>query len=353
MIFENDLLLEVYNPDDAVLAPRTAAFAADLAVSTPAAAAVSAPLVGALRDAVTVSLVGKSLPYPKGLTSNTYMKENIGGMDCYVLRAEHSESIPTLIMFYGGGFCLNTLFAHKAFMANVAALTPCNIILPAYPLAPETKAPEIMMRSSHFLQTLLNDPVSLGFSEQIILMGWSSGGHMALTLAMNLQKEAPSLFSKIAQLILLSSWMDLSLSVARKGPYQAQQNSDTIAVGADVLEIMAYWYLPVGCKGNEAEYCPALWSADELKMLPFITVIVGSCDVLLGDSVFITDVLRRAGAAIQFIALQGQTHNYLVYDELSRDGVFVPELIGRVVEEQSVKEMAGRDGFGLTVKNFN
>lgn len=351
MIFYRNLLLEIYNPDSAILAPRTAVFAANLATLTPAA--VATPVIGDLRDAVAISQAGKSLPYPQGFTANNYNKENIGGMDCYVLRAQNSESVPTLIMFYGGGFCLNTVFAHQSFMANIAALTPCNIILPDYPLAPETKAPEIMRQASHFLQTVLDNSISLGFSTEIILMGWSSGAHMALTLALNLQKEVPLLASKISQLILLSSWIDLSLSVSRYGPYQTQQKCDTIAVGADMLEIMASWYLPIGYKGDEPEYCPALRSPAELKMLPFTTVIAGGCEVLLGDSVFIADALRRAGTQTQFIALEGQTHNYLVYDELSKDGVFVPELLGRIIEGKPIEAMVGTDGFGVTVRKFN
>lgn len=355
MILDADLLLETYNPGTSELAPRTAAFAATLADATPAAASstLSVPTVESLRAAVTVSLADKSLSYPEGLTSHSYTQENIGGMDCTVLRAKHSASVPTLVMFYGGGFCLNTLFAHKPFMAHITTFIACNIILPDYPLAPETKAPESMAKSSIFLQGLLDNPTTLGFSEQIILMGWSSGAHMALTLALNLQQQAPPLFHKISQILLLSSWMDLSLTVARKGPYQAQQNKDTIAVGADILEIITGWYLPLGYTIDEPEYCPALRSIDELKALPPTTVIAGSCEVLLGDSIFIADALRRARAPVQLVVLEGQTHNYLVYDELSKDGVFVPELIGRIVTGQPIKTMVGTDGFGLTVNAFN
>jgi acetyl esterase/lipase len=147
--------------------------------------------------------------------------------------------------------------------------------------------------------------------------------------------------------------MDLSLTVARKGPYQAQQNKDTIAVGTGILEIMAEWYLPLSYTIDELAYCPALRSIDELKALPLTTVIAGSCEVLLGDSIFIADALRRAGTPMQLVVLEGQTHNYLVYDELSKDGVFVPELIGRIVTRQPIKTMVGTDGFGLMVNAFN
>jgi acetyl esterase/lipase len=355
MLFETSTLLEVYNPSETRLAPRTAAFAAKLAETIPAAlsASVSTLTIDSLRESVAQSLAGKALTYPKGLTEDSYIKENIGDMDCYILRAAHPDKVPTLVMFYGGGFCLNTLSAHMSFMANIVISTPCNIILPDYPLAPESKASETLSRSTHFLKALLEEPTTLSLSNNIILMGWSSGAHIALTLALNFQKETPQLFRRISQLLLLSAWMDLSLQVTREGPYQPQQHLDTIAAGADLLEIMAQWYLPEGYEDDELTYCPALRPVDELKTLPPTSVIVGGCDVLLGDSVFIADKLKHAGTPAQFIALEGQTHNYLVFDELSRDGVFVPDLIGRIITGQSIEGIIGEDGFGLSINTFN
>lgn len=355
MLFEARSLLEIYHPTETRLAPHTAAFAARLAASMPASLSASASTltIDALRESVAQSLAGKALAYPKGLSSNSYFKENVGGMDCYILRAEHPDKVPTLVMFYGGGFCLNTLSAHMSFMANITTSTPCNIVLPDYPLAPESKAPQTSSLLTDFLKILLDDPRTLRLSNNTILMGWSSGAHMALTLTLHFQKEAPHLFHRISQLLLLSAWMDLSLQVTKEGPYQTQQHQDTIAAGPDLLRIMAQWYLPEGYKDDELTYCPALRPVNELKALPPTSVIVGGCDVLLGDSVFIADRLRHAGTPAQLIALEGQTHNYLVFDELSRDGVFVPELIGRIMTGQPIKGMIGEDGFGLNINTFN
>lgn len=350
MLFEDKRLLDIYHPETPKLAPHNKAFALDLASQI--SAKTEAQTIETLRESVATFLDGKALAYPDNINPQSYTQESIGNMPCCLLRAKDSTMVPTIVMFYGGGFCLNTLEAHKAFMANVAALTPCNIILPDYPLAPETKAPESFAISNHFLQTLLTQLKDINLSDNIILMGWSSGGHMALSLALQLQKEIPSLFKKMTKLILLSSWMDLSLNVARTGPYQLQQKSDTIAAGPDLLEAMAQWYLPEGYNGSEPQYCPVLQTKEMLKTLPPVTVIAGGCEVLLGDSVFLTDKLREAGAAVQFIALEGQTHNYLVLDTLSRDGAFVPALLGRIIADKPFANMFGQDGLGLTVRAY-
>ncbi len=346
-------LLEIFNPSTSapMLGKHTANFAASLA--SDAVIPANLPTIAELRESVAKSLNGKELPYPKNMTPKSYSVEIIGGMRCYILRSKNPQSVPTLVMFYGGGFCLNTMFAHKAFMANVAATMSCNIILPDYPLAPETKAPNVIAQAEVFLKEFLTDPIVFSTSENISLMGWSSGSNLALTLSMNLQREVPNLFRKISQLILLSPWVDLSMRVSREGPYQSQQKTDTIAAGIDLLEVMANCYLPDDCKGDEPEFCPVYRTTKEMHGLPSITVVVGGSEVLLGDAVFLADKLKQAGVPVQFIALEGQTHNYMIFHQLSLDGVYVPALITHVVKGQSIDDMVGKDGLGLTVKKFN
>lgn len=346
-------LLNIYNPGQKViLGKHTAAFAASLAASNSEIPAKKLSIAD-LRKAVAASLEGQMLRYPSNLTATSFSENEIGGLRYYLFKHKNAAAVPTLLMFYGGGFCLNTMAAHKAFMANIAAKTECNIILPDYPLAPETKAPEIIAKVDKFVEALLSSAVSCGVSENFILMGWSSGANTALTAVLNLQKKIPRLFRKISQMILLSSWIDLSMQVLTKGPYQTQQNADTIAAGAEPLTQMSKWYLPVNAVGNEPQFCPAARAAAELRDLPLISVIAGSSEVLLGDSIFLVNALSNAGAPVQLIILEGQTHNYLVFNELSRDGVFVPELVAAIIENKHIDNMIGKDNLGLVVKRFN
>ena len=346
-------MIATFDPNFSVLklGKHTAEFAAS--VSKNAKKTIELPTILELRAAVATTLKDEELTYPYGMAAKSYSKEIIGGMDCYLLRTNDSESVPTLIMFYGGGFCLNTMNAHKAFMANVAAPMSCNIILPDCPLAPENKAPEIIAQSEAFLKEFLKNPTGLGVSKNIVLMGWSSGSNLALTLSLNLQRTAPQLFKKVSQLILLSPWMDLSMCVSREGPYQSQQNMDTIAAGPDLLEMMGKCYLPKGFKGHEPEFCPVARHPDEMRNLPPVTVIIGGCEILFGDGVFTVDTLKRAGVPVQLVVLEGQTHNCVVFHQLSLDGVYVPDLVAHVVRGKAIDDMVGQDGLGLIIRKFN
>ncbi len=350
-------LLGIYKPNsEPVIGKHTKNFAASLSATSAADVKASStePTIKQMRATVAESLEGKTLHYPTGITPESYSESTIGELSCYMLRHENAAEVPTVVMFYGGGFCLNTMKAHQAFMANVTDRVPCNIILPDCPLAPETKAPQIIAQVNAFIKALFSSPLTYGVSEDIILMGWSSGANLALTVALNLRRDEPSLFSNISQLILLSPWTDLSMRVLTKGPFQTQQNTDTIAAGVRPLTQMSKWYLPESATGVEPEFCPASREVAELTLLPRTTIIAGGSEVLLGDAVFVTDALQRAGAPVQLVVLQGQTHNYLVFDQLSKDGVFVPDVIESLVNDKLADDMVGKeDGLGLTVKSFN
>lgn len=330
-------LLKIYNPPSTPkVGKHTADFIAQLtsAASSSSKQSTSKLTVNELRASVAKSLEGQRMPYPTNISSKSYREAMVGDMRCYIYSGRNSGSAPSLVMFYGGGFCLNTLPAHQSFMANVTSHTNCNIVFPDYPLAPESKAPEVVAKCQQFLTALLKSTNIYDISNDIILLGWSSGSNQALTMALNLANKFPNLFDKISKLILLSPWVDLTMQVTRRGPYQEQQAADKLAAGPDILEQMAKWYLPEGCRGDEPEFCPAFRSKHELSQLPPTTIISGDCEVLLGDGVFLANKLNNADVKVQFIALEGQIHNYMVFNELNRDGIFIPKLIADIVSSK-------------------
>lgn len=329
-----DYLRTTFDPDayEPKLGNHAAAYAAEMAAAN--ASPPTALDIQELRQATAAFLEGKSLPYPSGMSVHSYQQTVIGGMTCYQMLHAKPESLPTLVMYFAGAFCLSSMTAVQAFMANVAARLPCNVVLPDFPLAPEVKAPGILARVDQFLQALLGSPIG----KNVVLLGWSSGGNLVLTSYLNVQKSAPALSKHIVQLIPISPWGDISMQVTHRGPYQKQQSMDTTSIGAEVIGAMARWYLPEGSIGNELAYCPALRDPAELKTMPPTTIMIGDCDGIFGDAVFTTYHLRQAGAPVQLMVLKGKVHNHVGLEVLSRDGVFAPELVARIIKKQSVAE---------------
>lgn len=314
------------------LGKHAAAYAAEIAAAK--ASPPSSLNIHELRETTTAFLEGKWMPYPSGLSADSYQKTVIGEMPCYQMLHATPESVPTLVMYFAGAFCLSSMRSVQAFMANIAIRLACNVVLPDLPLAPEIKAPELLAKVDQFLQALLRSPQG----KNVVLLGWSSGGNLVLTSYLNIQKSAPELRHHISHLIPLSPWIDLSMQVARFGPYQKQQRMDTTSIGAEAIFAMSRWYLPEECIGNEPAYCPAARDPQELKTLPSTTIMVGDCDGIFGDAIFITHHLKQAGAPVQLMVMKGKTHNHVGFEVLSRDGVYVPELIARVIKKQSIAE---------------
>lgn len=345
-------LLNTYNLGETViLGKNTQAFSEQLHKSSTKNKTPSLFDIFQMREQVSAALKTGMIPYPDHISEKSYQEMQIGLLTCQVLRCANHKNAPTLVMFFGGGFCLNTLIAHKSFMAHVAEKISCNIIFPLCPLAPEFKAPEIIAAADDFMLALTSNLEYLEFSNNICLLGWSSGGNLALTAALNLQKNSPKNFKKISKIIALSSWMDLTMRTLHECPYQKQQAGDTIAAGDVPLTAMSKHYIPDD--SSPENYSPSYRPNEELKNLPPVFLIAGSSEVILGDTILMTHVLRHAGTPATLIVVEGQTHNYLVFDQLSKDGVFVPDVIANIIEGKDVENMRGDDNLSLQIQCFN
>jgi acetyl esterase/lipase len=195
--------------------------------------------------------------------------------------------------------------------------------------------------------------VGLFLSNNIYLMGWSSSCTMILTLTLNLlAKNCTLIQNKIKSLFAFSPWVDLTLKISRSDLYQKQQNLDKTAAGADLLEMMAKAYLPEGVSGIDPMYAPLLRNTDMINLLPKTYVVTGGSEVLFGDAIFLTDTLQRVNVPTSLVILDGQTHNYMVFDSLSQDGVYVPSIVSNILTEKQIEQMKNGD-LGLVVKHFN
>lgn len=260
--------------------------------------------------------------YPPEFNRQDYVMEKIGGIDCHIWRQSSQPSdVPTLVMFSGGGFCFDNTASHQIFMAHVLANMngQCHIIVPICPLAPENKAPAVVDRMNQFMQELGSNTALLGFSDNLKLLGWSSGACLALGAALDLQQNRPAVFNNISQLILLSPWLDLSLEAIRHGPYQLQQKLD-MAAGADVLEVLRNAYLD-NEKIDNPLFSPLHQAHPQLALLPQTTIIAGECEALIADAVLATYQLSDANAPVTLLIKKGLTHNYMVFKNLGVEAV--------------------------------
>lgn len=174
---------------------------------------------------------------------------------------------PTLVWFHGGGLVFGSPETHVV-MAMVLAATGLRVVLPRYRLAPEHRWPAMLEDAADAVDAArANGPVVIG--------GISAGGHLALAVA----RRNPSAVAGIA---LISPNTDRTW---RSDTRKALSSVDAMNDDASDSSLAA---MALGTADRtDPEVSPAL---AELTGLPPLHVEVGSCEVLLGDSL---ELVRR------------------------------------------------------------
>lgn len=109
----------------------------------------------------------------------------------------------TMIYLHGGGHVVGSSRAYRPFAANLAKHSGMDVILPEYPLAPESPYPaalESLVALYRALPAYGVDPTS------VVLAGDDAGAGLALALAMEIRDRSLPMPAAIG---LISPWLDL------------------------------------------------------------------------------------------------------------------------------------------------
>ena len=309
------------------------------------------PNVAALRASVAQWDEHFAVPYPANVTAADFKETIVAGIPSSIYKAKTTSAaaVPTILLLHGGGFFCEMPNVFKSLLAHIIARTPCNVVMPHYSLSPEYKAPKAMHEATAVLKALLKEPQKFQLSSDIILIGCSAGGSLAWNALVTLLNDPleQKLAEKVSNLILISPWTDISLETSTRSPYQAQQDND-IFLQASALELMKNFYLAHEQSGKEPEISPLYHHPDSLKRMPKTSVIVGEIDRLFADSVAAAKLINNSGVPVEFVVLEGQSHNHFSHRDL-RDGVFVADIIASIINDESYVSLKGDDGLGIVV----
>lgn len=131
--------------------------------------------------------------------------ENICGHTVYIVEPLEQKTSRQILYMYGGGYVHRIKPRQWKFIAYIVEKTGHTIYMPIYPLAPKYSYKDVF----EMLIPLYKKILERSAPEDVTIMGDSSGGSIALVLAMVLrEKELP----QPSQLILISPALDMSLS---------------------------------------------------------------------------------------------------------------------------------------------
>jgi len=201
-----------------------------------------------------------------------------------------------ILFAHGGGFVVGSAASYANFAGWIATTTGADVYVPDYRLAPEHPSPAPTDDLFAAYRTVL------GFghaSERTAIIGDSAGGALAVSTALALREmDVPA----PAALVLLSPWLDLSLS------------APSIAANARRDPMLRRTWL----EQSGGAHAGALRRADprvsplfaELRSLPPTLIQVGSDEILLDDSLRFADRAWAAGVEVELQRFEGWWHDF-------------------------------------------
>ena len=218
-------------------------------------------------------------PPPEGVTVEPV---SLAGRPGEWLTPEVDTADGVVLYLHGGGYCIGSLGSHRGLGGRLAIATGCPVVTLDYRLAPEHPFPAAVDDATAAYRDLL----AIGAApEQVAIAGDSAGGGLTVATLLALRAAGTPL---PAAAVCLSPWADLTQS---SPAYGRLEGMDPMLSKAG-LDLMAEAYL--GETDPRTELASPLF-AERLEGLPPIRVEAGEHEVLLDDSVRLTERLQRAG----------------------------------------------------------
>jgi epsilon-lactone hydrolase len=213
--------------------------------------------------------------------------------------APRRDGAPPFHLFYlhGGAYAIDIGFVHWHFIETMIRLTGCSVRVPLYPLAPEHGHEEALASAlAHY-----GDLCSEVAPERIVVMGDSAGGGLALALVQALR---PARLPQPGQIVLLSPWLDLTMS----DPATLAQEAHDPVIKAEAALAAARLYA-----GDLSLTDPRVSPVyGEVEGLAPVTVLTGTSDLLHADAKRLAARMRAAGRPFELWEYPHMVHAWML-----------------------------------------
>ena len=244
--------------------------------------------------------------YMKNIDNNTALKppklksklseELILKNTVYVFN-EAEKSDTAIVFLHGGGYVAEPSLFHWKFADKLSRETTLPLYLPIYKKAPAHHYDEAYTFLSEFWKSLKAKGI-----KRIFLMGDSAGGGLSLGFTQFCIKESLTI---PAALILLSPWLDLSMSNPDIPKYIS---IDPMLSLPGLIEMGRAW--AGGADVSNYKLSPINGS---LKGLPPILFFVGTHEIFLADSQRFKKLAETAGVNLRYIEAAGMNHDFPLF----------------------------------------
>lgn len=212
--------------------------------------------------------------------------EHVNGWDCYILSPRSNVSVVHAMYLHGGAHVAEMSSHHWQLLADLVRRTGCTVHVPIYPLAPEHSYRDAFQVVSAAYGRLVarNEPCN------VVLMGDSSGGGLALALAQQLNSLG---LAQPRDIVLISPWLDLTVSHPE---IDKLEQHDPWLAAKGLVEAGRMW--AAGDDTAQPSLSPINGSLHGLGRL---TVFIGGRDIFMADCRRLRELAEKEGAEMHWV----------------------------------------------------
>ena len=231
--------------------------------------------------------------------------EEFNGRKVFVITPKEGEISNTRILyFHGGSYMAEMSEAHWSFIKDLTIDTKSTIIIPDYPLTPKYNYKDVY----NMVEPLYKEVVQKVNPENLIVMGDSAGGGLALGLLEKVSNENMAIPSKT---ILISPWLDVRLTNPKIDDVQKEDKE----LNKETLKLAGIAYA-----GNDGINSYLVNPIDgDLSKLGNITILTGTSDILNPDVAVLKERAKEQGTDIEIKEYDGAGHIWIINKKGSKD----------------------------------
>jgi acetyl esterase/lipase len=235
-------------------------------------------------------------------------RKSATGRSIWELRKKNTETQQYILYLHGGAFVHNITKYDWELLNMIVQYTGYGIIVPDYPLAPEHNYKEVYSMVAPIYQELLQH---VG-SESVVLMGFSAGGGLALSLAQYAKEKS---MAQPSQIILLSPLLDARLlnpeivDIDKHDPY--------LDIGSLKKALLAY------SGGDDVGNYMISPINGPIEGLAPIHLFIGTHEILLPDARKLVVLAKEKNVQIEYHEYPKMYHAWVFLNMPEAKNVFV------------------------------
>ena len=233
--------------------------------------------------------------------------ENYQGRKVFIVTPKNKQIGKTKILyFHGGAYMAEMMSYHWEFIKEIAIDTNSTIIIPDYPLTPKYNYKDVY----NMVEPLYKEIIKKVDTQDLILMGDSAGGGLALGLLEKISKEDDTKMPQ--KTILISPWIDVRLENPKIDEVQKLDKD----LNKDTLKLAGIAY--AGGEENLDDFLVNPIDGD-LSKLKNIVIFTGTNDILNPDVYKLEEKAKEQGTNIKINEYNGAGHIWIVNKKGKKD----------------------------------